>query len=49
MSSVLPDGLLGVAQREGFAVGEQARGFVFNGDLVDAIRFLDIGTRIDLR
>ncbi|HEY8743802.1 MAG TPA: vWA domain-containing protein [Chloroflexota bacterium] len=49
MSSVLPEGLLGVAQREGFAVGEQARGFVFNGDLVDVIRFLDIGTRIDLR
>lgn len=49
MSSVLPEGLLGVAQREGFAAGEQARGFVFNGDLVDVIRFLDIGTRIDLR
>jgi hypothetical protein len=49
MSSVLPEGLLAVAQREGFAAGEQARGFVFNGDLVDAIRFLDIGTRIDLR
>ncbi|MGI8912309.1 MAG: vWA domain-containing protein [Chloroflexota bacterium] len=49
MSSVLPEGLLGIAQREGFSVGDQARGFVFNGDLVDAIRFLDIGTRIDLR
>jgi hypothetical protein len=49
MSSVLPEGLLDAAQREGFAAGEQARGFVFNGDLVDVIRFLDIGTRIDLR
>lgn len=49
MSSALPEGLAGVAQREGFATGEGARGFVFNGDLVDVIRFLDIGTRIDLR
>lgn len=49
MSSHLPEDLLGVAQREGYATGEGARGFVFNGDLVDVIRFLDIGTRIDLR
>lgn len=49
MSSPLPEGLLAVAQREGFGVEEHARGFVFNGDLVDVIRFLDIGTRVDLR
>lgn len=45
MSSVLPSGLLAAAQAEGFVVGAQARGFVFNADLVDLIRFLDIGTR----
>ena len=49
MSSTLPEGLLAVAQREGFGVEANARGFVFNGDLVDVIRFLDIGTRVDLR
>jgi hypothetical protein len=45
MSSVLPSGLLTAAKAEGFVVGAQARGFVFNADLVDLIRFLDIGTR----
>lgn len=45
MSSVLPDSLRQAAQAEGFQVGDQARGFAFNADLVDVIRFLDIGTR----
>ena len=45
MSSVLPDSLRQAAQGEGFQVGAQARGFAFNADLVDVIRFLDIGTR----
>jgi len=45
MSSVLPPGLLASAQAEGFVVDAQARGFAFNADLVDLIRFLDIGTR----
>jgi len=50
MSSVLPPGLLAAAQAEGgFVVGAQAHGFVFNAELVDLIRFLDIGTRSNLR
>ena len=45
MSSVLPQGLLAAAQSEGYVAGAEARGFAFNADLVDLIRFLDIGTR----
>jgi hypothetical protein len=45
MSSVLPPYLRQAAQAEGLAVGEGARGFVFNADLVSVIKFLDIGTR----
>jgi hypothetical protein len=45
MSSLLPDKLRQAAQSEGLNVGEQARGFAFNADLVELIRFLDIGTR----
>lgn len=45
MSSLLPDKLRQAAKSEGLNVGEQARGFAFNADLVELIRFLDIGTR----
>jgi len=45
MSSVLPDSIREGAQREGFQVSENTRGFAFNADLVELIRFLDIGTR----
>jgi hypothetical protein len=45
MSSVLPSRLREAAQAEGYAVGGQPRGFAFNADLVELIRFLDIGTR----
>jgi len=45
MSSVLPAAIREAAQSEEFTVGEQARGFAFNADLVELIRFLDIGTR----
>jgi hypothetical protein len=45
MSSILPARLREAAQAEGYAVGEQPRGFAFNADLVELIRFLDIGTR----
>ena len=49
MSSVLPPQMRDTAQREGYRVSENTRGFVFNGDLVAVIRFLDIGTRVDAR
>ncbi len=45
MSSPLPPSMQGVARQEGFEVGEGARGFAFNADMVSVIQFLDIGTR----
>lgn len=50
MSSPLTPTMLDYARKQGFVVGAGARGFVFQADLVDVIRFLDIGTRpADLR
>lgn len=45
MSSVLPSKFREEAAAEGYSVASQARGFVFNADLVQLIGFLDIGTR----
>ena len=45
MSSTLPETLRDAAKREGFPVSEDTRGFGFNAELVELIRFLDIGTR----
>jgi hypothetical protein len=45
ISSPLPDYMRSIAQQEGIAVSDGTRGFVFNGDMVSVIRFLDIGTR----
>jgi len=45
MSSCLPETIREAAQREGFQVSDSTRGFGFNADLVELIRFLDIGTR----
>ena len=45
MSSPLPDYMKSIAMEEGIPVGNSPRGFVFNGDMVSVIRFLDIGTR----
>jgi hypothetical protein len=45
MSSVLPDAIRDGAQSAGFPVSNGSRGFAFNADLVELIRFLDIGTR----
>jgi hypothetical protein len=46
MSSVLPPRLQDAARADGYRVGPDSRGFVFNADLVSVIRFLDIGTRV---
>jgi hypothetical protein len=46
MSSILPPGIQMAAQGEGYPLGAEPRGFVFNADLVSVIRFLDIGTRV---
>jgi len=45
ISSVLPEHLKNEAQSEGFSVTDQSRGFIFNSDIVQVIRFIDIGTR----
>ncbi len=45
MSSTLPEYMRVIAQQEGYPVGENTRGFVFNADIVSVIQFLDIGTR----
>jgi hypothetical protein len=45
MSSLLPEYMRNFAQQEGFKVSQGTRGFGFNADLVEVIRFLDIGTR----
>lgn len=45
MSSTLTDYMVSVARQEGFEASQGARGFVFNGDPVTVIQFLDIGTR----
>jgi hypothetical protein len=46
ISSMLPPHLREAAKSEGYNVDEMSRGFVFNGDLVAVIRFLEIGTRV---
>lgn len=45
MSSVLPAHIQDAARGEGYEAGAQSRGFVFNADIVEVIKFLDIGTR----
>ena len=45
VSSPLPDGLRDLARAENFDLSANTRGFAFNADLVELIRFLDIGTR----
>ncbi len=45
LSSELPPHIQQAAAQEGYRIGENPRGFVFNADMVSVIRFLDIGTR----
>lgn len=46
MSSLLPPHIRQTAVAEGYLlIDEQSRGFVFNADIVEVIKFLDIGTR----
>lgn len=46
MSSPLPARLRVEAASEGYTVTDDSRGFAFNADLVETIRFIDIGTRV---
>lgn len=45
VSSQLPATMRDLARSENLTLGADARGFAFNADLVELIRFLDIGTR----
>jgi hypothetical protein len=49
LSSPLPPGLLAAARAEGAVVSSSTRGFVLNGDMARAVKWLDIGTRVGLR
>lgn len=45
MSSVMPPEFRATANAVGLAIGEGARGFVFNADAAALVQFFDIGTR----
>jgi hypothetical protein len=45
VSSLLPASLRELGRSENFNLGPDSRGFAFNADMVELIRFLDIGTR----
>ena len=51
MSSILPERVRAIASQEEHNITESSRGFVFNADIADLVKFLDIGTRVstDLR
>ena len=45
MSSTLPESFQQAAAGQGYRVNARSRGFAFNADLLDLIKFLDVGTR----
>jgi hypothetical protein len=45
MSSVLPGHVAQLALQKAYAIGDGARGFIFNADPKDIVNFFDIGTR----
>lgn len=45
ISSTLPDHIRDAAKKESYRVSEESRGFAFNADIVELIRFVEIGTR----
>jgi hypothetical protein len=45
MSSILPPNLVDGAKKESTEITNGSRGFIFNSDLVELIKFIDIGTR----
>jgi hypothetical protein len=49
MSSALPPPMWGPAREAGVAAGPSTRGFVFNADMAAVIRFLNIGTQVNLK
>jgi hypothetical protein len=49
MSSELPEPMIRNAMAAHVSVGPGARGFVFNADLATLVKFLEIGTRFEVR
>jgi hypothetical protein len=49
MSSPLPEPMIRNARAAHLEVGPGARGFVFNADLATLVKFLEVGTRFDVR
>ncbi len=49
ISSPMPDPMIRNAQAAGFNITPGARGFVFGAGLEALVKFLDIGTRLDIR
>lgn len=45
MSSALPPGMFETARRMGLPVDTDARGFLYNADATNVVKFLDLGTR----
>lgn len=44
-SSILPPHIRDAAKGEGYQIGPASKGFAFNADIVEVVKFLDIGTR----
>jgi hypothetical protein len=44
MSTTLNENMIRIAQQKGYNIGENAKGYVFNGNASDLINFLNIGT-----
>jgi hypothetical protein len=47
MSSPLPPQAVAYAEKVGYSVGENPRGFVYNADIVSVVQFLNIGSHFD--
>ena len=45
VSSLLPPNMCELAKNDSLNLGDEPRGFAFNADMIELIRFLDIGTR----
>ena len=49
ISSMLPPPMIGNAHSAGITVEPGARGFGFNADAANLVRFLEVGTKVDVR
>ena len=49
ISSMLPPPMVANARSSGIPVGPGGRGFGFNADATTLVRFLEVGTKVDVR